>query len=84
MPSPQPDLSDLPFPSSAPDDRRQAWVDFLRSTEARYAAHAAAEGQSVTPLEEAERAAVAQLAADLGLAPTTAFPALARATRRSA
>jgi hypothetical protein len=70
--------------ASADDDRCLAWVSFLRSTEAMYAAQAAAVGETVTPLDDEERAAVAQLAAALGVSPSTAFPARVLAPRRSA
>jgi tellurite resistance protein len=70
--------------ASVEDDRRQAWVSFLRSTEASYAAQAAAMGEPITPLDPDERAAVAQLAASLGVSPASVFSALAPATRRSA
>jgi hypothetical protein len=69
---------------SALDDRCQAWLSCLRSTEAVYAAQAAAEGQAITPLDADERAAVAELAATLGVSPATADAARVRATRRVA
>ena len=49
--------------------RVTAWLQVLRAWEAAYAQQATAAGASVTPLDEDERRAAAQLAAALSVSP---------------
>jgi hypothetical protein len=60
--------------SSATAAASEAWLRFLGTMEAAYAAQAAA-GEPFVPLAAEERHAVAQLAASLGVRPATALAA---------
>jgi hypothetical protein len=59
--------------STAPAAASDAWLGFLRTMEAAYAAQAAAAGEPFVPLAAEERQAVAQLAVSLGVEPASAL-----------
>jgi hypothetical protein len=61
--------------SSATAAASEAWLRFLGTMEAAYAAQAAAAGEPFVPLAAEERHAAAQLAASLGVEPATALAA---------
>ena len=62
-----------PRQAGAPAERQiEAWVQLLRTMEAAYGRQAAAAGESLTPLSDAECLAAARLATALGVAPNAA------------
>ena len=67
---PRPRPGDVPVPAA--DGDIQAWVQFLRTMEAVYGRHAAAAGEPLTPLTDAECLAAAHLASALGVTPDAA------------
>jgi hypothetical protein len=70
--------------STAPASTSDAWLRFLGTMEAAYAAQAAAAGKPFVPLAAEDRQAVAQLAASLGVQPATALATWLAAPRPAA